>query len=313
LAFSQISLNICGALMKAELMRKKSRKKSSRKSSKKSKSSLSTSIPPSKNKWYQLVVGMLVELANLSDKEVAQMNDCIPTDWQSADTSQESSGGSGGSNGGQSQSNWTTILDGLEKIIGVVCKFKDQIKKLLTGKIRRQVMRYQYRMLLQRSMTRFKRAVGWFDAIKKGVSSFADAAWNAVKGVADGFVKHAKVFIDTVRQKFTAFLKSDIVQKIKVFADCLQKAKASAMKIINAVKKLIELVKKIMQIVGGDMVTLGKLIVDLICNFSLFRKAFTFLSKALNVKDEIIKYSLMGKFIGTFLRAASQKGKLKHI
>ena len=309
LAFSQISLNVCGALMKGELMRKKSRKSSkSSKKTKKSKSSLSTSIPPSKNKWYQLFVGMLAGLANLSDSDVANLNKCVPSAWQAVDTS----AGANDSPAGQSKSTWTTILDGLEKIINIVCKFKDQIKKMLVGRIRRQVKRYQYKMLLQKSMNRYKKAVGWFDSIKNGVAGVANAAWNAVKGTAENFVKNARVFIDAVRQKVTAFLNSDFVAKIKLFYECVQNAKSAAKNVIDAIKRLFELVKKISLIVGGDMVTLGKLIVDLICNFSLFRKAFTYLADSFSTNETVKKYSLIGKFIGTFLNAVAVRRNKKH-
>jgi hypothetical protein len=310
LAFSQISINICGALVKGGLLRKKSSKKSSRKSSKKSSSKSSTSMPPSRNKYYQLFVGMLVGLADLSDSEVAKMSQCLPSEWQAADSTGEES--KGASSSGQSSSDWTTILDGLEKIIGIVCKFKEQIKKMVTGRIRRYVMKYQYKMLLQKSMSRYKKAVGFFDSIKKGVSNLADIGFNAIKGTASVFVKNVKVFIDTIRQKFTAFLKSDLIQKIKLFYECIQNARSAGKKVIDAIKRLIELAKKIMTIIGGDMVALGKLIIDLICNFPMFRKAFTYLSKSLNTQDQLIQYSLIGKFIGTFLNAAAVRRRNKH-
>ncbi len=167
-------------------------------------------------------------------------------------------------------------------------------------------------MLLQKSMNRYKKAVGFFNSLKNGVTKIANAGWNAVKGYAESFVRHARVFIDSVRQKVTTFLNSDFVAKIKLFYECVQNAKQAALNVIDAVKRMIELVKKITLIVGGDMVTLAKLIVDLICNFSLFRKAFTYLADSFSTNETVKKYSLIGKFIGTFLNAVAVRRNKKH-
>jgi hypothetical protein len=302
--FSQISLYIGGTIQKSYRNRRKSAKKQD------GIGDIPVGSRAALNKWYQLFVGMFGTLANLSEQEIINLDQCIPDAWKVPD----SVPGHSSAPSGQSGSSWNVILDGLEKVIEMVCKFKSQIVKLFVARIRRLVRRYKYKILLQRSLTSFREATQWFggigDLIKKAtgsVGNFADMAFNSVKELAKGFVKKAMVFVDAIKDKVNSFLSPTLIEKIKKFKQCIEQARSAAMKVIESVKKLFKLIKKIIQIVGGDMVTLGRLIIDLICNFSLFRRAFTYLIQSFNTDDTLRKFNLIGKFLGTFLRAASSR------
>ena len=76
LAFSQISLNICGTLM---------RSKSSKRAKRSRSRSKSKTAAPAQNKYYQLFLGLLFGLSGLEDKDLTTINSCLPDPWKSAD------------------------------------------------------------------------------------------------------------------------------------------------------------------------------------------------------------------------------------
>jgi len=65
------------------------------------------------------------------------------------------------------------------------------------------------------------------------------------------------------------------------------------------------LFKKITEIVAGNLVTLVNLIVDLLCQFDIFRDAFNILGDAISEADTLRKWNLIGKFVGKLLTAVA--------
>ena len=79
--------------------------------------------------------------------------------------------------------------------------------------------------------------------------------------------------------------------------------KGGVIGLVVVIKSFIGKIGEITSIAAGNLVSLAKLIMNLICNFSLFRRAVGYLIDSIHEKENIKKFNLVGKFIGLGLRA----------
>ena len=356
LAFSQISLNICGTVSRNHRYRNTRR--------------TSTRTSQANNKWYQLFVGLIFGMAG-SAQDMSALNNCVPNEWKAVDTSPATAGG----DAPPQKSLFIQIIDQVEKIINFVCAFKSKIMGLLGMKIRRLLRRNRYRMfvetrvnlkkvlwgfgnigqafsnlgnqisntaqqvaqkvtntaqqvaqkvtntaqqvgqgIVQAANTVAKTAEQSFEHVKGLALSAADWAkkrWDEVVSFATGIVSKLKTFYSNAVNTVKTFFSGDLVGKIKKIVECamgLTKLLKGLFDVIKGIKNKITLISRI---AAQDYTALAQLIIDLICNFSLFRQAFTFLIDGIHEKDTIKKFSLIGKFLGTGFRALVVR-RLKH-
>jgi len=189
-------------------------------------------------------------------------------------------------------------------------------------------------------MRRYRRSIGWWSSIVKSVKKAAKAvgnaasnaykavkktvvnaanavanwagkAWNAVKEFGMKIVNNLRIFWDKMVNKISTFLHGDFIQKLMGMKACFDEIKGVADSVIAVFKGAIERVTQIAQIVSGNLAELANLFIELVCNFAIFRQAFTNLARALNEKDTLKKWNMFGQFFGKLAKGLTNK-KRRH-
>jgi hypothetical protein len=297
LTLSQLSLNICGTISRTHVRTRRTRTRTRR-------------TGQATNKWYQLFMGILFGMTSKNDTEIAKINSCLPTPWKLADTTKAKEDGAKA----EPKSTFTQILDGVEKVIKFVCQFKSNIKALFARRVRRQMRRNKYRMLVETRVARYKKALWWWndvaDTVKSAFGAVVDwtkKAWNDVKNFASDFVKNIGMFWDNLKAKVSAFLNSDFVAQVKAIVACAIQLKDVAKAFIDVVKGTVSKITSLASIAAGNIPELAKVLIDLVCNFADFRAAFSLLGDAVNENDMIKRYNLLGQFLGKFAKAMTTR------
>ena len=121
------------------------------------------------------------------------------------------------------------------------------------------------------------------------------------KSIVGLFEKIGFKAVSTIKK----FLNKETITNLTALINCattLKDLKAGIVEVINGVKAKVALIQRI---AAQDYTALAELLVGLICNFSLFREAFKYLFSSFDEKQQLPKFSLVGKFIGTAFRALS--------
>ena len=146
LAFSQISLNICGTLSRNHRYRNTRRR--------------STRTGQANNKWYQLFVGLLFGLAGEAH-DMSALNECVPDKWKIVDSSPAPKNG----DAPPQKSIFMEIINAVGTVITFVCAWKKKIIKLLTKKIRKLLRRNRYRMFVETRVANLRKVKWGWDSI----------------------------------------------------------------------------------------------------------------------------------------------------
>ena len=327
LTFSQISLNICGALSRNHRYKRTRR------------NTLNTQ-QAAKNKWYQFAIGVILGAAGTSQpNDIDKINQCIPKDWQAVDAAPIANEPAKAS--AAEKSTFDKILGIVQKAVDMVCKFKDKILGLIGARVRKALRRYRYRILVETGVTTYNRnhRKGFIKKLSGKINAVAGKAKNAAKSVAgkikDGakavggkvvevakevggfvaavaqnFVKSIKGFINRVVTTIKTFFSGDVVGKIQKIVECGKTLAGVATGIVGIIKGIISTVALISSIAGHNYLAIAQLILKLICNYKLFALAYDHLKNAINNNDTLLRFGYVGKFLGTLLRALVTKRKI---
>jgi len=249
-------------------------------------------VKQANNKWYKLFTGALVGMAG-AEKDVASINDCLPDNWKIENKKEEKPASK------DDASTLTKALDILSKVIDFVCKFKDKIKALFARKLKRM----NKKVFLQR----YKSGKGIFDDIVDGISnigSMLSKTWDEVKNFGSKIVTDITAFYQKIKQTITDILNNEFIEAIKKIVDCVKLAKKEALAIYKVIQGIAE---KFSTIAAGGFVGLGKVMVDLICNFDKFRKAVNLIVEGISESDIPTKYFKYGHGLGTLVNAIGTK------
>ena len=244
-------------------------------------------------------------------QDITQINTCLPKGWQSADNSEivdkEPS---------PDKSTFTKVIDGLEKVINFICTFKDKIIESLSNLIKKHALGQDVSFVQTGSSGAPAAAVAsmkeklkkkWEEvqAKKLKAAEWAKQKWADVTEFGDAIQdKFKEIGFKAVSTILKFFGKGTIDNLLKIVA-CgkqLKKFKDGLMDVINGIQSKVVLINRI---AAQDYTALAELLVGLICNFSVFREAFGYLSSALAEKTQLLKFNMIGKFIGTSFRALS--------
>ena len=331
LTFSQISLNICTSLMRKPTKRTVNKRNNAN---------------PKKNKWYQFLNGIIFGGSG-KDLNIKKLDKCIPKGWTSInikpalnDIAQA-----------QEKSSFLKLVNGVQKFVKIVEKFKDKFIELFSKKVRKILRRSKYKILIQTSLSikwnfnKMKQLGGEIDQqaknfeqgvqksanklenesknainkvenqTKKAINdvkqaktklmkeaknaiNVANKSWSKVKYLAKDVGNSVKIFITHTVAKVKVFFKKEIFEKIKLFFLCAKEVKDLSNELIKVINNMIARLTLIASIAEQNFTVIAKMVIELICNFSLFRSAFTFLVDSLNENDVLKKYILVGKFFG---------------
>ena len=338
LSLTQISINLCGTVSKRNHRFRNTRRFSTRSFTKQA-----------KNKWYQFFVGLIMGITDQDNNDLKPLNACIPENWKIADATdvplelaaedtlerqeKEDQEKQAQEKKPEKKPFFTRLLDGLEKLIAFVCRFKDSITKLFVTRMRRYVRRNRYRLFSETRVTRYQKGIKETfkkagEKIKAGfqkigekikiklkeigeiaskIKDWANKKWEDFKEWGRKIVEKIKAFWKNAIAKVKLFFSGNVLENIKSVFNCAQNAKGVVSGLISVIKGFIKRISDIAQIAAGNYLKLATLIVDLICNFKIFRKAFSNLVDAIKSKDVIIKFQLAGKFLGYLFRALVTK------
>ena len=285
LAFSQISINICGSLTRNHRYR---RTRTSR-----------TVTKQAKNKWYQFLVGVVFGMAGQEDG-INALGKCIPLEWNTVDTTLVKIPEADK----QDQTSFDKIMAGVKKVATFACKFKSQIMKLIGLRVRRVLRRSKYRMFSETGLV-LKR--GWFDekvtARIDKVKDWANQKWEDYNEVAQNIVDSIKGLISQATDTIKGYFSKETWDKLLKFFNCALPLLKLIKGLYDVVSGIISKATLIASIAGHNYPAIAKLIVDLLCNFELFNQAFNFLFQSFKETDTLKKFSLVGKFMGLGFRA----------
>jgi hypothetical protein len=248
-----------------------------------------------------LVTGILIGFAGLSNEEVKGLNSCVPKEWQVVDTTPIPND----TPKEEDSSTWTTIVNGLESIFNLVCTFKDKIKSMFQRKIRREFKKNKYKIFLQKNKRIFDQAKAFFKKAASEAAQLAKKGWDQLKTWAKEFVENVKIFLNAIKTRILSFLPKELQDKVSTFIDCIVKARKAAAKIITAVKDIVKFIPKVASMAAGNGVEIAGFVIDLVCNYKIFKQAFEYLSESFTKTNLTEKYHLIGKFIGTILKAVT--------
>ena len=158
-------------------------------------------------------------------------------------------------------------------------------------------------------------AEGAFKKIKGmalSVEDWAHKKWDEIKSLANGIVSKLKVVYSNAVNTVKRFLSSSLVETLKKIFECAMTLKSLILGLTDVIVGVEDKMVLLASIAAQDYASIAELIVDLICNFSDFVEAFTYLIDGIHESDTIKQYSLIGKFIGTAIRAIVSR-KLKYL
>ena len=286
LAFSQISLNLCGTISRSHRYKR----------------TRITKGIPSENKWYQFLLGIFFGMAGQA-KNINSLDKCVPEDWKAVNTTPPKI-----DEDLKDKTKFEEVVSVVKKIVDFTCKFKSIIFKFVGG--RKVLRRRRYRMFTETGVTTrgiFSHIINKIDdKLSSGLDKVKD-----LKGHTWGYVKplleNAVIIIKGIAEQFSATIKKYLTKenfdKLKKFIDC-------ATPVIKVVKGLADIVTGITSkillissIAGHNYPAIIKLVVDLICNYPLFIEAYKYFRQSLEATEPLKIFSLVGKFLGTGFRA----------
>jgi len=279
------------------------------KSLKKTTKLMKTAGPADKNKYYQLFLGFMFGAAG-KVQDITAINSCLPKGWLSVDNAPIED-----KEPTPDKTTFTKVVDGFEKVVDFVCTFKDKITEKISNAIKNRVTGKDTSFVQlgtkgpSDAMKKLKeKANAKFEEMKKLGLKKAD--W-AKKKFAD-----LKDFADAVEQKFKdigfkaastilKFFGKVTIDQIIAIIKCGKLLKGFKDGLMDVINGIISKVNLFTRIAAQDYTALAELLVGLICNFSVFREAFGYLSSAVAEKVLLPKFNMIGKFIGTAVRALS--------
>lgn len=275
---------------------------------------------PSNNVFYQFLLGVLSTLSG----DAKFIDECSQEvkGWEAAGTAEES-----GEAMTTELKDQDTIYDKAikmcQKVIDMICEFKDDIVKYLTGQFRRYVRLFLAGKTRRR---RFSWSItGLFDSAKsaiskaansvsKGLSKVKDAVVDGVKWVgkkAEDIMEHIKTKLNEVfKPVFDLYnnMKARVVKYLKehpflanllLFCKCFIKNKGveNIKSMYNAAKAFITLIPQLAT-VGGWI----QLVANLICGYADLAEAIKEIKAGMSSRTKPEKYNHYGKFTGLLMK-----------
>jgi len=256
----------------------------------------------SSNKWGSLVYGLLSGLTSTST--VGKINKCLPSSWRAHKVT-----ASRAQSSNPEGKNVQLFLDLLSKVINVVCKFKNQIKKLFKKKLHLRNRKVFLQLsnskwgwnIFKNVVKSFKHAVSSVRRIINKVGKGAANLWKKISSGMSAAVGKIKGLFLMIKNQLQKFLNFKFIKKlVKSIVPCFKTIKSVGKQIYSIATGIV---KKITTITSRGFAGLGEVFVDLVCQFDKFRAAAHELVRGLNEKSEGRKFFYFGTFTGQLLSA----------
>jgi len=192
-----------------------------------------------------------------------------------------------------------TVLNWAATITGWICKYKKKIydyftKRLLLFKNNKKLKRRFFRRSF---MERRRRGfMDWVNQIKANVTAALSWAADKIASAAQaigGFLVEKKAQLVAA---LTAWLGEPMIKKILDFVNCAGGLAAALKTAVAKVKGIAELVSGI---VSGNPISIGKVIVNLICEWKQLFDAGAGFVAAFKTSNVLERYYNVGKSVGT--------------
>jgi len=256
----------------------------------------------SSNKWGSLVYGLLSGLTSTST--VGKINKCLPSSWRAHKVT-----ASRAQSSNPEGKNIQMFLDLLSKVINVVCKFKNEIKKLFKKKLHLRNRKVFLQLsnskwgwnIFKNVVKSFKHAVSSVRRIINKVGKGAANLWKKISSGMSAAVGKIKGLFLMIKNQLQKFLNFKFIKKlVKSIVPCFKTIKSVGKQIYSIATGIV---KKITTITSRGFAGLGEVFVDLVCQFDKFRAAAHELVRGLNEKSEGRKFFYYGTFTGQLLSA----------
>jgi len=246
------------------------------------------------NKYGSLTLGIISGLTSVS--QVDQINKCLPSQWRVKKVT-----ASKGRRSNIEGKNVEMFLNMLSKVIKLVCKYKNKIKKFFGKKLNLRNSKVFLQMSnAQWGWRNFRNVVKTFKANIKNVKRITKKAgnvWNKVQKVIKRTIGKIKGLFLMFKNQLQKILPLKFVkQLVKKTVPCLKRRLAKTGKQI--VKVIRGVARKISTIASRGFAGLASVFIDLICQFDKFRAATHELIRGLNESNESRKYFYYGSFAG---------------
>jgi len=198
------------------------------------------------------------------------------------------------------ESIWSKLIDGVETVAGLVCKFKIKLIDII-----KSIFNIKKRLLLNNPF----KIHHFFQDIKSKIDSFfgkgkdwVGKQWDEIKDFGEKIANHFVVFLQEVKSTLSRFLQKDFVDDVINMAPCIIKESGLILGVKSVVLGVVTKIKQVAEMAAGNYAVIADIVFSLVCNFPLFRAAFTALAKGINEKEVLLKFRLIGSFVGNLFR-----------
>jgi len=249
------------------------------------------------NKWLVFFKNLVVRALKIPDNDLKTLCTCLKgLGLEKEDKAQEAVD----KKADEPKSTLTKVLDVIQQSINLICKFKDQIVKLITGKRFRRSMK----LFLENQEGFWDDLTNLASSTLNGLKALGDVAskkWDEVTNWAKSLVGSWKGHFELFGEKNKALFKKfmEIYNTVKA---CYSTIKTGVKLVSDFLAKVTEKAAEIAKIVAGDLLAIGGFFVNLMCQFEIFREAINALVDASAEADTMKKYELYGTFAGAAVR-----------
>jgi len=249
------------------------------------------------NKWLAFFKNLVIRALAISNDDLKTMCTCVKgLGLEKADNAAEAVD----AKADEPKSTLQKVLDVIQAAINFICKFKDQIVKMITGRRFRRSMK----LFLENQKGFWDSLVSVATSVGNGFKAIGDWAskkWDQLTSWAKDLVGtwkgHFEHFTAKVKAIFKKFM--EIYNTLKA---CYSTIKTGIAKVKDFIAKVTERSAEIGRLVAGDPTAIANFFVNLICQFAIFREAITALVNAMAEADVLKKYALYGTFGGAAIR-----------
>ena len=266
---------------------------------------------PEKNKYFKLFTAVISTVTKVNHDGIKTLNECIPNKWKFPNNNQD--GTSDGADA-EGKTEIKAILKKVNLVTEFMCKFKEKFVKLFptignpaTKKKRKIFLQIKLSAKQNKMVEKFWSNIKvnlkntWKKAKIKGTIATAldwsKVTWNKCVKFAGRLAKNLMTFWSNFKLRAPKYFKI-VDEKLEKISTCYGKYKLAIVSIKTLFLAMVKRSPEIKEIVNGDIGALSKLFINLLCNLTIFKRAFNSLAESLTKNDNLKKYELYGVFTG---------------
>jgi len=276
---------------------------------------------------YQFVLGLIEGL----DGGNIAWEKCLPASLQSSNLNDTTQTGPVTAALSNVHGPLLVVEDAVKLGVKVMCTFKSDVKKYLSGKINPKAPSLM--QLMVKKLHKLKKnkgigsdiehdeehiissgkhivSTGEHDAshvVSKGTHNVEGIISDVWQDIADKILPMIQKEVQSISASFYQVFHSTLWKNIVLFISCLKSGAAGAQQLVKVFYGFETKIDALIEATAADVlpvvVVIVDLIIDMICNYEDFLKAFNYLADAIQASNAAQKSNYSGRFIGGLINA----------